>query len=254
MSENFTFENENICSYIKGSISVIKLKQNVFSEVVELVNSKNFFHILSVINNSKEIDALLLINESKALGSFEYKKFIRENVVGDKNSMDVLRFKSEHITINRAREINVLKRFILKLVDFNKIIVSGLSGEVVTPFFGLSLSSNFRFATENMKYMLDHKNYGLHPSGALPFFLKRYVNWSKQNEILYSKDEILAAEARDLGIIDKIFPEEKFEENCILELNKIIEKNKDSINKTRILMSYPISDLKDYFEKEALFI
>ncbi len=254
MFEKITFENDNISSYVTGKISVIKLKQNVFDEVVNFVNSDKFFDILSEINNHKEIDALLLINEPGTLGCVEYEKFILDKVAGDRNSRGELRFKSHNVTINRTREINVLKRVILKFVDFKKVIVFGLAADVVTPFFGLSLSANFRFATENMKYSLDHRKFGLHPSGALPYLLKHFVNWTKQNEIIYCREEIDVHEAKTLGLIDKILPDAGFEENCIMELNKILEKNKGSISKVRLLMEYPISELINYFEKESLFI
>ena len=250
MFEEITFESQNISCYVDGTIAIIKLKQNVFHEVIDFVNNEKFIHILSSINNNIRIKGLLVINEPGSLGRTEYEKLVTNYLPDDESDIT----KSDILKMKRSRGINVLRSIILKFVDFNKIIISCLSGDVVTPFFGLSLSANFRFATENMSYILAHRKFGSHPSGALPFFLKRYVNWSKQNEILYCRDEILAEEARDLGIIDKIFPEEKFEENCILELNKIIEKNKDSINKTRLLMRYPISDLIDYFDKETLFI
>ena len=143
---------------------------------------------------------------------------------------------------------------ILKFVDFNKIIFSCLRGGIVTPFFGLSLASNFRFATEEMSYMLAHRKFGLHPTGALPFFLKHYVSWSKQNEILYQLEDIKAAEAKALGMIDKIFPDEDFEARCLDEVNRIVELNRGSACQTRLLMGFPISDLINYFDREGLFI
>ena len=254
MYEKITFESENISTYVSGTTAIVKLKKNIFNEVVEFVNSDRFFNILSEINHNKNIDALLLINEEGTLGCSVYEKFIMDHVAGDRKSRAELRFKSDNVSINRIREINILKRIILKLADFNKIVISGLTGEIVTPFFGLSLSVNFRFATRNMKFSLDHRKFGLHPSGALPYFLKHYVNWSKQNEILYIKEELSAEEALSLGMIDKIFPDGDFENNCIAEINRIIELNIKSLCKTKLLMAYPISELINYFEKESLFI
>lgn len=251
MFEQINYEGQNISCYIDGIIAIIKLKQNVFAKSV---SDEKFIHILSNINNSCEIKALLIINEPGSLGGVEYEKIIINNIADKKNGDYEFAIKKDIIKKERSRRINLLRNFILKFVDFNKIIIFCLTGEVVTPFFGLSLAANFRFATRDMSYILTHKKFGLHPSGALPFFLKRYVNWPKQNEILYCRDVIRASEARELGIIDKVFPKEKFEENCILELNKIINKNNDSINKTRLLMRYPISELIDYFEHESLFI
>ena len=81
----------------------------------------------------------------------------------------------------------MIDRIILRLIELKKITYIGLQGEVVTPFFGASLSFDFRFASRDMCFSLAHSQYGLHASGALPFFLPRFLQYSQAIEIILEK-------------------------------------------------------------------
>ncbi len=248
------YENQTFCVYFQDAISVIRIKKKVYEEIVNLISGEKLFYFLEKIKNNKKIEALLMINESNSLGRDEYKKFVLNNVVEESKNKKSLYTNSRRVTINRARAINVIKRIIYEFINFNKIIISALSGEIVTPFFGLNLSTNFRFGAENMKYLLDHRRFGLHPSGALPYFLKFFVSPPRQNEILFYKDEINAEEAMRLGLIDKILPVENFEKKSIQEINELVDKNRGSINKTIFMMKSTRSELTEYFENESVFL
>ena len=129
-----------------------------------------------------------------------------------------------------------------------------LQGNIVTPFFGSSLSMDFRYASEDMSFSLAHLKYGLHPSGALPFFLSRYLNHSKAIEILFKCEKLTAKEALDLGLISAILPTEDFENHCLKEVEKICHLDTRVIHATKLLANFSRVELRNYFDIESALL
>jgi 2-(1,2-epoxy-1,2-dihydrophenyl)acetyl-CoA isomerase len=96
--------------------------------------------------------------------------------------------------------------------------------------------------------------YGLHPSGALPFFLPRYLGYSKAKEILFKCEKITAQEAFDLGLINMIFPVVDFENHCLNEIEKICHLDTRVIHATKLLGSFSRVELRNYFDIESALL
>jgi enoyl-CoA hydratase/carnithine racemase len=65
---------------------------------------------------------------------------------------------------------------------------------------GASLAADFRFASENTVLALCHLKLGVHPAGALPYFLPKYVNYANVYNILFSGKNISADEALEFRV------------------------------------------------------
>ena len=136
--------------------------------MTDLETVDEHFSQYDLLENDPTIKALLIVNEHGIFGEEAYKEFLTEISGNDLSQAPVQDFLDVDKWIFRAREIRILQRLILRILDFSKISISGLQGTVVTPFFGLSLASDFRFATEDMSFSLSHVKYGLQPTGGHP--------------------------------------------------------------------------------------
>jgi 2-(1,2-epoxy-1,2-dihydrophenyl)acetyl-CoA isomerase len=143
---------------------------------------------------------------------------------------------------------------ITQLVEFKKISVMGHMQNVVTPFFGAGLAADFRFASDDMSYSLSHLKYGVHPGGALPFFLPQYVGRNKATEILLRGDKISAQEAKEMGLITEIFPAVDFEKRCLEEIHELCKLDQRVIYTTKLLLNYTRHQLQDYFDVESALL
>ena len=156
--------------------------------------------------------------------------------------------------IMRARQMNTFRNFIMQMVDYRKLYIVGLQGCVVTPFIGTSLAADFRLATNDMKFSLAHIKYKLHPSGALPFFLERYVGHGKATEILLTGGEISAQEAYNLGMVNEILPKEDFENKCIEKAKKLCVLGPTCLRITKKLTYNFRDELERYFDIESKIV
>lgn len=239
--KNFEFESDEIRCYTTENIGIIKLKSNVFNIVSSLGGSSDVFSVFEIAEQDKNIRLLLILNECCCFGEKEYSEFIRSIT---EKGVEIGR------EMMRLRQINILNRFILEMMRFNKLVISCLSGNIVTPFFGASLAADLRFVSEDMIYTLSHLRHKVHPSGALPYFLPKYVGFSKASELLFSGGDICAKEALELGLVNKILPKENFEKHCIQEALSLAEIDSNVVKATKHLLRSSKQELEKYFNME----
>lgn len=252
--QQFHFESNEVDSYLKEDIAVIKIKCRVFETITDLADSGRLLAMIQAAERIPDVKALLLINEPGCMGDDEYEKFLRRILArgidpyADDDTQGVIQ------KVDRAREINVLNRTISHLIEFKKVAVMGMRGTLVTPFIGASLAADFRYACEDTVLSLAHLRFGLHPSGALPFFLNRYLPHSTVMEILLKGEKITAQKALELGLISKILPKEDFEQHCLKEIEKICHLDTRVIHSTKLLANFSRVELRKYFDLEAALL
>lgn len=252
--DEFDFEAKEMKSYLKEDIAIIKIRCNVFDTLTDLAESGKLLSLIQLAERIPDVKALLVITEPGCMDEEEYDRFLKR--ILDRGLDPYAPEDQRGIVqkIDRAREINILNRAITHLVDFKKISVMALQGNIVTPFFGASLAVDFRFASEDMSFSLSHLKYGLHPGGALPFFLQHYLSHSKTMEVLFKCEKITAKEALDLGLVTSIFPSGDFENHCIKELDKICHLDTRVIHATKLLANFSRVELRHYFDVESALL
>ena len=254
MRDEFNFKTNEVHSYLKEDIAVIKIKCNVFDTITDLEESGKLISIIQMAERIPDVKALLIINEPGCMNEEEYDKFLHRILDRGIDPYAPEETKGIVQRVDRVREINVLNRTITHLIEFKKIAVMGLQGNIVTPFFGSSLAADFRYAAEDMSFSLAHLKYGLHPSGALPFFLPRYVSHAKAIEILFKCERLTAQEALDLGLITTILPAKDFEDHCLKEIEKICHLDTRVIHATKLLANISRIELRNYFDVESALL
>jgi len=252
----FGFQLEGVVSYFVDNVAVIKLRHNAIQSLADIISSRKLFSIFKQAEESEGIKVFLVLCEKDAVGEEEYSRYIKGIIRKDynENMGDRHKFIDRETQLARSRGINVINRFITMLLSLNKITVTAMQGSVATPFFGLSLATDFRFANPGMQYALTHKKFGLHPSGALPFLLPRYLGANKTTEILIAKDYVNADEALSLGLLNKILPDDNFEANVLAELKQYTKYDLNQIAMTCKLLHYFDDDIQKYLELEEKYI
>ena len=248
------FENNEFKCHLDEAVAIVKVKCNAFYSLTDLDISRRILQWFDIVAEEDRIKVVLLLNEKGCYGNTAYEVFLTSITGKDhsKDQQDILSPQERsHI---RTREVNVLNSFIMASINYRRFVVSGLNGTIVTPFFGASLASNFRFISENSVFSLNHAKYGLHPGGALPFFLPKYIGFGKASEFVFNGGEISADEALQMGLVNKILPEENFDETCINETKLLCEYDSRYIRWTKELLIPFKNELVDYLHKEEKFV
>jgi enoyl-CoA hydratase/carnithine racemase len=248
------FENGAIKNYLSSNIAVIKFKNKIFDTLTDLTESDRLFEFLEYISKNPGIKALLVLNCPGCFGEREYHNFIKSLKQRAQENDGYIKGNNLSPKTTRCREINILDRIILRIIELKKITFIGLQGEVVTPFFGASLSFDFRYASRDVCFSLAHTKYGLHPSGAVPFFLPRFLNYSQAIEILLTQKRICAEKALELGLISRLFDNGDFESRCLEAVSEFNNIDIASVINTKQLLHYPREELKNFFNNENVML
>ncbi len=248
---NIEFEYDNIKSYVVDDVAILKIKCNAFKTISDLGEANRVLPWFDLIERHESIKGILAFSEKSCLGEIPYEEFLSEiagrNIVGEKNKK-ISRFENKEI---RAIEINTIINLIRKIITFKKIFIAAINGEVVTPFFGLCLAADFRFGSSDMKVLLSHVQYGLHPSGALPYLLPKYLNQQLSTNYLIHGGMISAEEALKFNLVNEILPADNFEKLCIQKAVEYCRHDIGFIRLSKILLNRNLKELEDYLKLEA---
>jgi len=235
---------------VDDDVMIFRFGEKAFDCLIDLEKRESYFHIMDVIDDDPEIKVILSLVEPDCLNDEAYARYLRKIIGADIDLKDVGDSVVLRGNIERFRQLYFHHYTIMRRVSSNKIIIDGLSGSVVTPFFGEALSADLRFASDDMKFSLAHKKYGLGPSGALAFFLPRYVGQGKAMELLLTADYIDAEQALELGLINRIIPVRDFETQCVTMAKEAGKLSMSTIKSTKLLSSPYERELDKYFEVE----
>jgi 2-(1,2-epoxy-1,2-dihydrophenyl)acetyl-CoA isomerase len=246
----FAHEDASLKAYMSDGIAVLRIQADSFAALTELAESGRLLSLFHEAEVDHQVRALLLLSRPAVFADTEYEKFIchEEAVLGKAG-------QATHLKTQVIRHINTLNRVVTQIADFKKIFAFGLQQSVVTPFFGASLAADFRFASRDMFFSPAHCRHGLHPTGALPYFLPRYVGHGKAADILFKGAPLDAAAALELGLVSDVLPVDHFEERCIQALRPWCELPGEVILSSKLLLNHANRlGLKRYFDTEAALL
>jgi enoyl-CoA hydratase/carnithine racemase len=234
---------------IQEKLAVISFKSEAFALISSLNDSQVMMDFIRDAENEPSVKGLLLLNQPDCLGDQAYDQFIRSILKEDDTleSKDYPVFLQKNI---RFRQINILNKFIRFLSGYHKLVIVGLGCTMVTPFIGVALVADLRLASPYGVFSLAHRKYGLHPSGAIPFFLTHYLGHSKAIEIQLS-DRISTEEAFRLGLINQILPDDNFAQNCVRYIQPYLDNYRSTLTMTKRLNNFKHRWLQEYLDHES---
>jgi len=233
----------------QDALAIIYVKEKVFDFITDVNLSSQLIDFIDQVDHDPHVKALIFYNAPESFDDEQYDKYIY-SIMEKKGGLEKGAnpcFTEKNV---RFREINILNTIIKQMAKSQTLIVSGLQGTVVTPFVGCAMVADFRYASENAVFSMAHNRYGLHPSGGLPFFLSSYLHHSKALEMQMRKN-ILAKEALELGLINKLLPNKDFINQLIKEIQPYLELPFCTIRDTKRLTNFSRKGLVEYFEYEG---
>lgn len=245
------FEYDNIKSYVVDSLAVIKLSCNAFGTISNLDDANKILPWFDAVEQHESLKGVLAINEKDCLGEEAYEKFLSDITgrdISKEGNKEITKFEKSEV---RAIEINTLVNLIRKVLQFKKIFITAINGEIVTPFFGINLASDFRLGSQDMKILFSHVKYGIHPSGILPLMLPKYLNRQLATKYLLQGGKISGDKAVELNLVNEILPVDNFEDRCVQKSKEYLFSGVNFIKSTKSLLNRNMKEFEEYVQIEA---
>ncbi|MGW6015105.1 enoyl-CoA hydratase/isomerase family protein [Streptomyces sp. NPDC055210] len=157
-------------------------------------------------------------------------------------------FADDRTAVEKYAGLDRFPRLFKLIGALGKPVVCAANGDVLAGAFGLALACDLVIAKESVRFGCPEINVG-----AFPFMISaliyRNVDRMKANELMMLGDLITADEARGLGFVNKVVPDEDFDAEVAAWAHLIAAKSpllmklgKDAINATRDLALHEALD------------
>lgn len=247
------FKNQYFKSFRKGSLIVLEFEIDGFQTLLKIEDNVDLFNWFDFISLDKSIKGILIIGNEDSFGDVAYASHLAamtgESVDPDNPSLVKKIIDSRKRTI----QINMINTYIRKFIEMPKLIIIALTDCVVSPFWGISLAADYRIANPNLKIHLNSKEFGLHPSGGVPFFMMKQIGISRTQDLLYFAKYIDIESLISLGLINRVTSAENFRNDAISIASGIIDSTSyEYFYYTKQLINHKLlKEFDNYIELEA---
>jgi enoyl-CoA hydratase len=150
---------------------------------------------------------------------------------------------------NTARNFSLAgHRLLEKIENFPCPVIAAVNGYAVGGGLEMACACDLRFAAESAKFGLAESKVGMITSWGGTFRLPRHIGVARAKELFFTARMITATEAKEIGLVNDVYPDERFMEN-VFNIARRIEKNAPIANRLakKLLNRYPweLDNLKD---------
>ena len=192
-------------------------------------------NILDKFNENKSIRAIMITATGKA---FCAGQDLAEAT--DKNGPSLTEIVEYHYN-----------PIIRKIRNIEKPVVAAVNGIAAGAGASLALCCDIVLCNENATFIQAFSKIGLIPDSAATFFLPRLIGMQRATALMMSAEPIVASEALKMGMIYKIFSNDKFESSSLDFVSKLSQMPTKGLGLTkRLLNSSYSNNLEEQLEME----
>lgn len=107
------------------------------------------------------------------------------------------------------------------MLTIRKPIIAAVNGACAGLGLSIALLCDMRFAADNAKFVTSFSQRGLVAEHGQSWILPRVVGPSRALDMLWSSRRVLADEAKEIGLIDKIFPPDQLLEATLQYIDEL---------------------------------
>jgi len=233
-------DNDVFSSSLVDDILVIRQKQHLLHLTQEINTIFGFYEYLESMFSSKAYKALAVFSHQEQDAHVEHGSFLCKAILASRDNkvMD--------------RLANVVNRLILTLSTLNGITVFAGQGRISLFHLNLSLAYDYRIVTDDAVFENHNAGIGLITKGS-GYYLPRILGVKKATEILQWKT-FSAEEALQFGLVDRIVPAAKLEEETFQFLKSSLAGPASTLLGIRKLLKCDLTELQRTLELEDLLI
>jgi 2-(1,2-epoxy-1,2-dihydrophenyl)acetyl-CoA isomerase len=190
----------------RGNVAVIRLNRPDKLNALNIELGRGLVHALLRAAQDNSVRAVVLTGAGRGFcagGDLEFILDLRK-----RNASDELK-----VLLEAGKEM------CLAIATMTKPVIAAVNGPAAGGGMNLALAADMRIASDQASFAESFAKVGLYPDFGGTYFLPRIVGPALSAELFYTAETLSAEDALRLGIVNRVFPADKFEE----ETQKIVD-------------------------------
>jgi 2-(1,2-epoxy-1,2-dihydrophenyl)acetyl-CoA isomerase len=126
--------------------------------------------------------------------------------------------------LTKSRLWDMVQNIPKTLQEMDKPIIAAVNGAATGAGMDMASMCDIRVAAESAKFAESYVRMGLVPGAGGCWFLPRLVGMPKALELLYTADFVEAAEAKEIGLVNHVYPDDELMEQTYKLATKIARR------------------------------
>ncbi|MFX1256344.1 MAG: enoyl-CoA hydratase [Promethearchaeota archaeon] len=146
------------------------------------------------------------------------------------------------------------KSYINLLINAKKPIIAAVHGFAIGVGVTMLFHFDLIYGAKNTKFQLPFVNLGLIPEFGSTYLLPKLVGYHRAAEIFFFGEFFTAEEAHQIGLVNKIFPEDHLIKEATSLAEKLAEKPPESIYLTKSFLKRHTTEISEKTAREEIKI
>jgi 2-(1,2-epoxy-1,2-dihydrophenyl)acetyl-CoA isomerase len=190
----------------RGNVAVIRLNRPDKLNALNIELGRALVHALLHASQDTSVRAVVLTGAGRGFCAGGDLELIRD--LRKRNASDELK-----VLLEAGKEM------CLAIATMTKPVIAAVNGPAAGGGMNLALAADMRIASDQASFAESFAKVGLYPDFGGTYFLPRIVGPALSAELFYTAETLSAEDALRLGIVNRVFPADKFEE----ETAKIVD-------------------------------
>lgn len=148
-----------------------------------------------------------------------------------------------------------IQRLIAAFLDCEKPIIAAVNGTAAGGGAAMVLASDLVIAAEHARLIQVFVRRGLIPDGGGTYLLPRLVGLQRAKELVFFGDDLAAADAERIGLVNKVVPGPELEATAREWAGRLAQGPTRTIGFAKRLLNHSLdTDRATMFEEEALLV
>ena len=222
----------------REGVGIISLNR---PKILNPLNSRTFREISSALKDARrdpDIRVVILRGEGNAFSAGGDIKEIESFPPGD---------------VNEFQDFMMLvKKTILDLHSLEKPVIAAVNGLAYGAGFSLALACDIILASEKACFCQVFVHVGLAPDAGSTYFLPRMIGTARTFPLIFLGEPVPAPEAQAMGLISRVVPGEKLEEEALTLAKKVAQGPTRAMGLAKRLIYTGLGkSLSDQLDEEA---
>lgn len=141
---------------------------------------------------------------------------------------------------------------VIRIRRMEKPVIAAVNGVAAGAGSSIALACDLRVVADNTSFIQSFTKIGLVPDSGATFILPRLIGATKAFELMLSAEKLSSKEAFDLGIVNKLVPQEKVLEEAMTWAKQLAQGPTKAFGLTKRAVNAAIfPDLEERLEYEA---